>query len=321
MSPQENIQAWKYSDAFFKDVLRQTVPEREEEIDSLLNTHGITIMANEAEDSLRFCVHLETHEITVSTSPLPRIWGYSYAYLSLYDLVAKAKIENPQASEVTIDNKQFATSMAVLKWAMKGDAEAKLGDEAEALGPQAYPAGIAQPFDPEANDPMHKAAGDLTIMALGVILLHEIAHLELGHQPSEWPDSLAEENEADAWAAAFLLDLCDEYASKHEYKHADVRRKRLLALVIGELWALHFEVHFGVKNSETHPPTYDRLSNLLDQQVEDGADLAWAMAALVLHLHYQARYGVTDADMVFDDFRDNYQHYANLLSNKSRREF
>lgn len=313
--------AWKYSDDFFKDVLRQAVPERREETDALLRKHGVTISPNDAEDSLRFSVDLKTHEISVATSPLPRIWGHAYAYLSVYDLIARVKAKNPDAKEITVADEQFAAAMSVLKWAMNGDAQAKFGDDAGALWPQAYPADLPLPFDPRAGDPTHRVAGDLVIMALGLILLHEIGHLELGHGPSQWPDSILEEREADEWAASFFLSKCDEYAKQHGHEPADVQRKRSLALVIGELWALHFEVHLGVKNSETHPPTYDRLANLLDQHAPDGADLAWSMAATILSLHYQARYGLVGEHEGFDDFRECYQFYADLLSKKPKRNF
>ena len=78
MSDQANIPAWKYSDDFFKSVLRLTVPERRDEIDSLLDKHGVSVTADEAQDSLRFSVDLDTHEISIATSPLPRIWGHGY---------------------------------------------------------------------------------------------------------------------------------------------------------------------------------------------------------------------------------------------------
>jgi len=311
----------KYSDAFFKDILREVIPERATEIDELLVRHGITIRADATEYRPKFFVDPNTHEITVSTSWIPRIYGHAYAYLSLYEVIEKAKAENHHIRKVTTADEGFARAMAVLEWAMKRDAIAKPADDATAPGLQDYPSDVPLPFDPDSNDPRHRVACDVALMTLGLILLHEIAHIELDHNLVRGPDSLTQEYEADARAAAFFLDKCDVYGEEYGHSLAEVRRKRVLALVIGELWLLHFEVHFGVTTSESHPPTYDRLSNLVGQQAEDGTDVAWAMAATVLCLHYQARYGIPHGDAVFKDFRECYQYYANLLSNKPRLDF
>ena len=321
MTDVSNVSPWKYSDSFFKDVLRLTVPERPAEIDNLFSRLNVTIEANEDEACMRFCVDIDTHVITIATSPLRRMWAHAYAYLTVYDLIAKATSRNPKTRELPATDERFITAMAVLKWAMIGDAKVKIGPESKALGPQEYPANIALPFDPSSADPTHKVASDLVVMSLGYILLHEIAHIELKHPICEGADSIIMEREADAWAAAFLLDKCDLYAKQHGHKASDVRMKRLLALTIGELWAVHFEVHLGVPEATSHPPTYERLANLLDQQANDGADIAWAMAATVLQMHYQARYGMADEGGGFDDFRECYQFYADLMSKKPKRDF
>jgi hypothetical protein len=233
--------------------------------------------------------------------------------------MAKAQHQTPQQREVTIADKNFALAVAVLRWAMVSDFKAALGRRAAALTEQPFPKDLAQPFDPTVSDKTHKVASDLAGLSLGFILLHEIAHLELLHSPFEGPESIQEEREADAWAASFLLEKSAEYAKQNKHRPEHVRMKRLLALVVGELWLLHFEVHLGVKDSETHPPTYDRLANILDQQAEDGGAVGWSMAATALSLHYQAQYGAIKDDRTFRDFREWYQHYADLLSKKPTR--
>jgi hypothetical protein len=154
-----------------------------------------------------------------------------------------------------------------------------------------------------------------------MILLHEIAHLELHHSSCDWPDSVTQERDADAWGASFLLDKCDVYAKKHKHTLENVRRKRLLAIVIGQLWLIHFEVHLGITDSYIHPPAYDRLSSILEQQADNVSDVAWTMAATILCLHYQARYGMTQEGLGFDNSRDCYQFYADFLSRKPKRGF
>ncbi len=323
MSNEEVRAESKYSDASFKGILREVVPERCAEIDKLLARHGVTIRADEISQRPRFFVDLDTHEITVSTSSMQRIYGHAYAYLSLYQVIEAAQDENPQIREVAIADERFATAMAVLKWAMRTDAITGHSNGETGLCLQHYPADVPRPFDPNNDDPTHRVAVDVALMTLGLILLHEVAHLELGHNLTRGPDSLAQEYEADAWAAAFFLEKCDEYAKAHGHKLTEARGKRLLSLVISELWALHFEVHLGVKTSDTHPPTYDRLPNVLDRHMhaEEWSDLAWAMAATVLRLHYQARYDTPDIEMTPGDYREDYQYYADLLSKKPRLDF
>ncbi|HCD34859.1 MAG TPA: hypothetical protein DER01_20795 [Phycisphaerales bacterium] len=309
---------WEYSDNFFKDVLRHAVPERTGEVNDLLKKHGINITPDNAENSMRFCVDLNTHEITISTGPLPRLWGHAYAYLQFYQCMDEAKRIDPLARSFPAGYGVFPQAIEILKWAMIGDAKARLKKEAGDLGPQEYPDGLSLPFDPSNKDPTHKVAGDLAMMALGYMMLHEIAHLELNHSAVTDEVSIEQEREADEWAAKFFLDNSCEYAKQHRHESLKVEQKRLLGLTIGFLWMLHFEVHMGVGNHQTHPPAYDRLPNVLNKLDFDGLDAAWSMAATILPMHYQARYGMVEEYGGFDDFPECYQHYADLLSKQPK---
>lgn len=215
----------------------------------------------------------------------------------------------------------LTVALGTLRWAVDTDLDrVKAAYDGSINGEEAkLPAASPLPFDRTQRDAFKQVADDLTLMALGWILFHEIAHVTLSHhpQPSDIAASQRQETEADSWAADFMLQHVDRYCRENLPYNPRcgelVRLKRQKAIIVALLWLVKFECHFGVRADGTHPPTYDRLFRLLGEFADDPNHLLWAFASVVLGMHVQAA-GTNHADREFSEFRELVSHQCDVLS-------
>ena len=98
----------------------------------------------------------------------------------------------------------------------------------------------------------------LFMIAIAFIVLHELAHLKLRHERCEGPASIEQEKEADRFAAEWLLNASDS---------SSTRCNNFLGIAIALLWLTVFNVYIGPGNYRTHPSGYDRLYQVLHQNL------------------------------------------------------
>lgn len=70
MSPTPKGLLWQHSHAFFVDLIRRVVPERQSESDALVQKHRRRFVADEQSLRPRFQTNLETGHVSISTEPI-----------------------------------------------------------------------------------------------------------------------------------------------------------------------------------------------------------------------------------------------------------
>lgn len=123
----------------------------------------------------------------------------------------------------------------------------------------AWPDALPVPIENPAPDISDWYVNNLFLATTGWILLHEIAHIHLGHGRCATPEaSFAQEYEADEWATDWIMrdapaDLTKDF--------------RILAITTGLVWlAVLDNVRRG---STTHPHAWDRMQQLADRLSAD----------------------------------------------------
>jgi hypothetical protein len=305
---------WNYSHQFFVDLLKKLAPERAVELDALIKAHGIVFKVDDKSEHHRMEAHPVSKEIIVGTRSEERLWAYAYTYLGIYDALSKQKSKD--ATAPLPDLKPF---VELLDWAITEDIDsikAKIMSLERSSEPM--PSDSPKPFV-KAGSKLADVAGGLALCALAYILLHEIAHIYLGHEKSKGLESVLNEKAADVWAAEWMLSATNLDAAR--------RKPRLVGVALGLLWLLTLEIYFGPKESMTHPPTYDRLFQLLDRIVvseEGGIDseghLVWSFVQVAMAYHMEKAGIPLPIQKQFASFKELVDNYIDTISKIPKRQ-
>ncbi len=234
-------------------------PERQGELHELRKQLGLTL---EFDDQRSIRVDIEAAEIRVGMLAVQRIWGHCVGLWR----IAEALKSVPMGAPLPLEDAGVKAGLAALEWGMG------LSDDSSAL-----PIPVAETDEFE-----------VFLVALGWILLHEVAHVRLEHQPiASTTDSIKEEQEADRWATEWVLSDWRDYSDEQR-----VFTKRSIGVVIAHTYIAHIEQFAASFGPRTHPPAFERLMNLAQPWLDDrdGAGehaepaLYYAIAATVLLL-------------------------------------
>lgn len=218
-------------------------------------------------------------------------------------------MSDPSAPLKLQSSERLRKAAALLKWAVKADLHFQLGGGNEDSSMASLPPEIESIFSDETFAVDKQFADRHATVALGFILLHELAHIRLGHTAAKGLLSIEQEKEADRAAADWLLGSPDLDSKE--------LLKRQLGVTIALGWLASRNVYVG-HSSKTHPPAWDRLYQVLDQYVENGHAFAWAFAASMLGVHIEnQRRSEIDLGKEFDSFKEGVNDYIDVLSRLS----
>lgn len=234
-------------------------PERESEMVLLRDKYDIRVhMKANAEDWLFEGFRIfELNRIFIGLRSIERLWAYCYAYTAITTELQKAR-----GVFSLIDNKsEFDLAFQLLDWAAQRNLQ-----DIECDWPNALP-------DPTAVDSMEhvKAANHFFVMTSGRLLLHEIAHVVLGHHTEQEtpPETLIrEEFEADAWADDWMLG---------SWKAYNTNENVFIGRCLGIAFAHAPCLLFGIKKktaSDSHPNPVQRIKAFIDKHLPNGVPSA-----------------------------------------------
>lgn len=130
-----------------------------------------------------------------------------------------------------------------------------------------------------------RVAGELAIFSTAFAVLHELRHLMHQNEGTsaafdDFPRSREEEHSCDEFAAAYLFERIDDYASQSGEDANRVRAKRQ-AGIYAALFALSLLSKRNSGQSDHHPAVQERLNRVIARMSDlDGLDpKAWAGAA------------------------------------------
>ncbi len=300
----------------FCESIKEIVPERKDEIDGIIKKHALDFQIIEDCPKIKFCVQ-SNGNITTYTQALERFWAHTYAYFSLYECEQNTGRQN----KIDFENGKIATEAAILlKWAVNLDInqfDARVHFDINS----SYPNISIKPFQVIAGNAISVCARDITVFAIGFILLHEIAHLELHHSFDLDIDrdiAIQQEYQADMWAAHFVMDRIEYYLNEKYHNdisaHETVFKKRMLSITACNNWLVKTECYSGLSMSKTHPPMFERLGKIIDEFVSDDNDLSWAMTAFILSLHIRQSHPELIVGQKFDTYKECAQYCMDCIS-------
>jgi len=293
-------------DEFFIGLVKERLPNKADAFQEIVGQKSISFTTNENEERCFFTVNYDTSEITVGVRAAARLMAHSFAYsCAHYGLLLKIQSlikeqSTPDAYETCILNASY-----ILQWAVAGDVESK-GALPDRVGlPVCPPADLLTAFQNSMPSDKQDVAGVIYANAIVWFLLHEVSHLELGHDDCKGFESIEQEKEADRRAAAWMLD--DEGIDQIDLQ----RRKLGVATALG--WLVAPRVYLGTKPSNTHPAAYNRLCHVLDGALPSDDD-CWLFVQVVLMLHVINHELAYDDNRFVPDFRANVDYLIDIIA-------
>lgn len=253
-------------------------------------------------DSPDWICETSGQEIRISIRVLEILWASVYAYMAVYLKHAQNRLFLQKQELVYSEYPETEGAIKLLKWAIEGYVNEDRPD---------WPDELPKPIKNPESGSLESLADELCLGAAAFALHHELAHIRLGHN-TDSPFRIEQENEADSYAADWVLDGLD-IDDKKDIRF--IKRTLLIAMALQVLCSL--EIHCGVSASHTHPSGYDRLMNTLSRYLEDDDDhVTWAVLSITMKMHLDA-VGILTPNRIYDSFREALNEYADVLSERA----
>lgn len=250
-------------------------PERELDLGEVMKVTPWTYVVHGTDGARGISASLEEGVINLPLAQLERLWAMTYGFLLGFDIGRK----HASGTEVGIDDcPELKIPMHMLSWAYEGLKARKRMPWPDYLPRPGNQKGV----DEETLEKVNRHF----LGAVGFIILHEIAHLHLRHPLPKFQseeESIRCEREADAWAAAWIMEQCPPHTDTRIFR-ADVC---VLALSLMNLLEFSDGPQVG---KQTHPPTVERLLEFSAAHVQESGgqvaeigDFPLFFAASILH--------------------------------------
>lgn len=280
-------------------------PEREQELDRLVTERRLRIWLDATTDLFDVNISELLQRINVPLSALERLWAYAYCYSLFFDL------SQPETQGQVIDlraSDETERARRLMVWANAGEVTGKS---------EKWPDKTPRPDQTEPDERL-KPANQIFLMMSGFVLLHEVAHLVLGHcrqMPSSRDESIEHELAADRWAADWILGRWQEYKNDEA---VFIQRTVGIAFALAAIGGI--ELYVPRPELPTHPNAAARLLDFLDRWVPQGSEsilprrqAAWKVAPSVLHIHLMKLGKVPELEANYATFRDYLQAAQELF--------
>ena len=241
----------------------------------------------------------DNEEITVSTRFLEALWVTNYLNFIYYDLVYQ---KGGLSGSVEIDPQQEPE----LHRAMQLSHET-LNSLLKPAKPTQWPAGLPQPNASAAKGSPQDIADEITLLGLGFVLLHEVAHAYKKHSyGAVTSENHKVEHEADRYAAEW-------YFADHKDPESNERIKRGIGVASTLMMLLADEIFRGSFGNSFHPPSYERLMAVLTATEGDPVHPVFAFVSQLLPL-YRSMSGSKFASGASEDYRAAFNKFIDELS-------
>lgn len=246
-------------------------PEKVNELDTFrLNHDPCAIFTNDTKFSFR--VNTQSKEIKLPTAALEYLWCSCYAFYALYQEYCAANQGTATQFDINGSNRS-QTAFSLYKWGIE-----QLGQNPSKEWPSDLPAPVTDSIDADEDI---KVANELYLCSASWIIHHEFAHIYCGHKnkPINDEESRAQEKEADDSATKWILEGVSDEA---------VLRKRGLGVAIAALVITAQDILAGEFKETTHPKSFQRLYDVLDNYFQDPDHLVYAFSVVICHLNMAA---------------------------------
>jgi len=265
------------------DLLRRFASGRSKDLDDLFHHLNPRFELDRDSEQIVFKTEPSTKTITLGNKGSCRLQAHAYAaavFLTVRHTPGYPKLRPEERRQL------YAPANPMLTWAVSRDLQQwlkqRVGPERD-LDEIMVGGGAHLPNELLGSLPeRQRVFGEgFFQLAIAFIILHELAHLDLKHIPCSGDVSMRQEKEADRYAARWLLE-CPGIT------HED-RLNCLFSMTVAMMWLTVFNVYLGPSQSQTHPESYDRLYDLLDEFVDDDCEderfLIWDFTKWALLVH------------------------------------
>jgi hypothetical protein len=290
VTPYPNLPIWKVL-KYVPDSILNSVPERRLEIQN--DYPDITIELIDVEEWI-LDVNIKRNHIRYSRGVAELLWATAYSYGELYTRYANGVIPAGQV----VDISAAVTARQLLEFAV-----AKFTEVSQKVPP------LAGVPPPGSYAPFEEFATEISLMASGFLLHHELAHIILKHPLGVVDIDL--ERDADIEAARILLS--DKTIPSDQFN------KRIIGAVIGIQLLVMRSIYTRQFSGQSHPRTFDRLFNTLEQHVTDPNHLAWALSHFIVKLHLDNA-GIPIPIVEHNTHRDCLNYYIDQLAAREAKE-
>ena len=290
-------------------LLKAIAPEKAADLDALLPNGQPTIDKIETEDSFAFFVYPSTNRITAGIGCCGRLWATGYGYFCIAERLFQAEKQDIHtAQEINLKgDRQIGEATTLIEWAIDVEIQiAELRKRKERIpGSFAWPDDLPKPVSNPPKMSNRQVADELFLCAAAFILHHELAHIRLGHVSSNDEDEMkAIEAEADMASAEWLLQGLDQHDERFV--------KRALGVALALAWMASLAV-FVPEDQEYHPPSCDRLYNVVARFVTDPNHLVWAFVGAILRANLEGRQMKYDRERETTSFKDDVEYCISVI--------
>lgn len=241
-------------------VASRVAPENESKLVELSNKHDFSLLFLK-EPGFTFRVNTKTKVIKIPYGGLEYLWAFSLKAWLLYQVYAQAQLNGEQNLDLeTIDGYAGISQLTE--------------DLKESLYAENYDSNknFSALINVEKID--QEIATEIFLCALGWIIWHEIAHIELGHSSLEVNTlSIQEEKDADLYSTNWILSSSTITAES---------KKRIVGITIALLAIQSLELDSKSCFKGTHPDASNRIFDNLSQHSEIGDEISQAMSIVML---------------------------------------
>lgn len=265
------------------DLLRRAAPQKASDLDKLVSKHNPSFLLDSEEETILFRANVQRNTITIGVKCTYRLQAQAIA-----GGIVMAALSTPGYVEMSSEERGvlYAPGDAILTWAVGLDLQQQLKRRE---GVERRLDEIMLGSDTDLPDELlaaltekQKVLGqDLFTFAIAFILLHELAHLQLGHVGCAGIDSILQEKAADRFAADWLLGTPALTSER--------RLNCLFGILVALLWLTVLNVFLGPGRSRSHPSAYDRLFQVLDLAIRPDDEveslMVWDFVSRMLFIH------------------------------------
>lgn len=290
--------------------LRRIAPEKSDYLISEIKNDGITFRFVSDECRILFTADSKQKIINVGEKCLERLWAMSYAYFVFYESMCKAKHKGPSIETIDIGgDSELKKAGELLSWAISVDWQLRVEGKYLATPLPEWPVSLPKPIENPEKGTNEDIADKLFLSAVGFILHHELAHIRFRHMKTEGVESVLNEKDADREAAKWLLDGLEQ---------TDMQLvQRVFGIAAALIWLASLDAYVP-HSSDSHPPGYDRLYQILSSLVDEKWHPVWGFVSIALRLHLDASSAAFNTEMTHETPQDAVNYYCDVLSQRFR---
>ena len=253
-----------------------------------------------------FICHVQTQPsiIEISTGCIQMLWASCYLNFLYYDKWFRSGgLDN----QTTIDPEQdpeLKTAVELFEWSFNAVFNKSIFTD--------WPDTLPSPPEEAKKGSWEFFADDLSLEALSFLILHELAHVHFGHQPTqESHKSIEQEKEADAQAVDwFIGDITNPYNGH--------RVKRSIAIASTLMMLCAHSYYTGKWGGKSHPPTWERLREVVFQISNDKRHPVFAFLTEMIKQYRRMSGRLTNDEVSFDSFLEAFESF--ILSMKAEHD-